>query len=123
VLRPIDPTGKGHLKLNPDYLNAVRAGLRAAASQPGGTSADVFGSFAEHVDGATGSAQINGQHDDAWYAGFVPATATSKPIVVVVTVEQGGFGAKAAAPVARQILSQWFFSHPGPWITGTSQTN
>ena len=26
-----------------------------------------------------------------------------------MTVEQGGFGAVAAAPVARQILSQWFF--------------
>jgi len=28
---------------------------------------------------------------------------------VVVTVEQGGFGAAAAAPAAREILSQWFF--------------
>ncbi len=45
----------------------------------------------------------------------VPATATSKPIEVVVTVARAGFGAQAAAPVARQILSQWFFGRKGPW--------
>jgi hypothetical protein len=37
-------------------------------------------------------------------------------------VEQGGFGAVAAAPVARQILSQWFFGHPGKFIAGSSKT-
>lgn len=122
VLRPIEPAPARHPKLDPLYLNAVRAGLRAAASRPGGTSDDVFGSFPEQVYGATGSAQITNHQDTAWYAGFVPASATSKPVVVVVTVQQGGFGAHAAAPVARQILSQWFFGHPGPWITGTART-
>jgi penicillin-binding protein 2 len=122
VLRQIDPAPTHHPQLDPLYLNAVRTGLRAAASQPGGTSDDVFGSFPEQVYGATGSAQITGHQDDAWYAGYVPASATAKPVVVVVTVQQGGFGARAAAPVARQILSQWFFGHPGPWISGTSRT-
>ena len=122
VLRSIDPAPARKLNINPLYLNSVRAGLRAAASQPGGTSAAVFAHFPERVYGATGTAQYNGQQDYAWYSGFVPASATSKPIVVVVTVDQGGFGAHAAAPVARQILSQWFFAHPGPWIAGTSRT-
>jgi Penicillin binding protein transpeptidase domain len=58
---------------------------------------------------------VMGQQDYAWYAAFVPSPATNKPIVVVVTVEQGGFGDHAAAPVARQILSQWFLGRPGPW--------
>jgi penicillin-binding protein 2 len=31
-----------------------------------------------------------------------------RPIVVAATIEQGGFGAQAAAPAARLILSQWF---------------
>src|SRR5580700_12158694 len=44
VLRQIDPAPTHHPKLDPLYLNAVRTGLRAAASQPGGTSDDVFGS-------------------------------------------------------------------------------
>ena len=52
----------------------------------------------------------------------MPASATNKPIVVVVTVEQGGFGAVGAAPVARQILSQWFFGNRGPFKVGSSKT-
>ena len=52
----------------------------------------------------------------------MPASATSKPIVVVVWVEQGGFGDVGAAPVARQILSQWFYGKPGAYVTGRSPT-
>jgi penicillin-binding protein 2 len=122
VLQEIDPPPKRDLNIDPLYLDTIRQGLRAAASQPGGTSAGLFKEFPERVYGKTGTAQSNGQQDYAWYAGFVPASASSKPIVVVVTVEQGGFSDRAAAPVARQILSQWFFGHPGPWIVGTSRT-
>ena len=42
--------------------------------------------------------------------------------MVVVHIERGGFGDVAAAPVARQILSQWFFGKPGAYKSGNSQT-
>jgi penicillin-binding protein 2 len=77
------------------------------------------------VYGKTGTAQYitdGAEQNYAWYACFVPASATSKPIAVVVWVQQGGFGAAAAAPVAREILSQWFFGKPGPYQAGTSTT-
>ncbi|HWF35580.1 MAG TPA: penicillin-binding protein 2 [Solirubrobacteraceae bacterium] len=122
ALQKIDPPAAGHININPAYLDAIRTGLRQAASAPGGTSASVMGSFPMPVYGKTGTAQHVGQNDQAWYVCFVPATATSKPITVVVTVEKGGFGAVAAAPVARQILSQWFTSKPGPYLAGTSKT-
>jgi penicillin-binding protein 2 len=122
VQRSFHPSARRHLSINPLYLETIRAGLRAAASQPGGTSADVFQNFPEQVYGKTGTAQYTGQQDYAWYACFVPATATSKPIVVVVTVQQGGFGAVGAAPVARQILSQWFFGNKGAYVAGSSKT-
>ena len=122
VLRAFNPPKERHLNIDPLYLETIRAGLRAAASQPGGTSADVFQNFPEQVYGKTGTAQYNGQQDYAWYACFVPSSATSKPIVVVVTVEQGGFGAVGAAPVARQILSQWFFGNKGSYVAGSSKT-
>jgi len=122
VLQRIAPPPVRHLNINPLYLDAIRAGLRAAASQPGGTSADVMGTFPEQVYGKTGTAQYTGQNDYSWYACFVPDWATGKPIVVVVWVERGGFGAVAAAPVARQILSQWFFGNPGKFIAGSSRT-
>jgi penicillin-binding protein 2 len=122
VLQEFNPPPARHLNVNPLYLATIQAGLRAAASQPGGTSADVFGNFPEQVYGKTGTAQYNGQQDYSWYACFVPPTATTKPIVVVVWIEQGGFGAVAAAPVAREILSQWFFNNPGAYVPGTSRT-
>jgi penicillin-binding protein 2 len=122
LLHTISPPPVRHLNIDPVYLDAIRAGLRASSAQPGGTSADVFRSFPEQVYGKTATAQYDNQQDYAWYAGFVPASATSKPIVVVVTVEQGGFGDVSAAPVARQILSQWFLGRPGPWVVGASQT-
>jgi hypothetical protein len=37
-------------------------------------------------------------------------------------VEQGGFGAVAAAPVAREILSQWFSGKAGKYVAGSSKT-
>ena len=115
-----------NIHINPAYLATIQQGLRAAASQPGGTSDDVFGNFPESVYGKTGTAQyFNSQDvetDYSWYACFVPASATSKPIVVVVWVEKGGFGDIAAAPVAREMLSQWFFGKRGPYVRGSSPT-
>jgi penicillin-binding protein 2 len=122
ILQLINPPIQRHLNINPLYLSTIQAGLRAAASQPGGTSYDVMGNFPEQVYGKTGTAQYNGQNDYSWYSCFVPRSATSKPIEVVVWVERGGFGDVAAAPVARQILSQWFFGNPGKYTSGSSQT-
>jgi penicillin-binding protein 2 len=122
VLQKIDPAPARHIPIDPFYLETIRQGLRAAASQSGGTSADVMGTFPEQVYGKTGTAQYTGQPDYSWYACFVPPSATSKPIVVVVHVERGGFGDVAAAPVARQILSEWFFGKAGAYKSGSSAT-
>ena len=122
VLQRIDPPPARTVSINPQYLDTIRAGLRAAASQPGGTSADIFSNFPEQVYGKTGTAQYSGQQDYSWYACFVPSSATRTPIVVIVWVEQGGFGAMAAAPAAREILSQWFFGKRGGFVAGSSKT-
>ena len=105
----------------PDLIKGF-GGLHQAAQSPGGTSDAVFGNFPEQVYGKTGTAQYTGQNDYSWYVCFVPAWATHKPILVAVHVEQGGFGAVAAAPVAREILSQWFFGKAGKYVPGTSRT-
>lgn len=123
ILDEIDPGPRRHLKISPVNLKIIRDGLRAAASQPGGSSADVMSNFPEPVYGAVGTAPFFNKGrlaDDAWYAAYVPATATGKPIVVVVTVQQGGLGAVTAAPIARQVLSQWFLGTPGPYRPGSS---
>jgi penicillin-binding protein 2 len=123
VLQKINPPFKRTLHWNESDRAAILTGLRDAASVPGGTSADVFGSFPKQVYGKTGTAQLGGgKADQAWYVCFVPSWATKTPILVAVTVEQGGFGAVGAAPVAREILSQWFFKRPGQYVAGASHT-
>jgi penicillin-binding protein 2 len=115
-----------NIGVSPTTLASISEGLREAAQS--GTSADVMGTFGKPVYGKTGTAQYiptsgpsKGEESDySWYACYVPDSATSKPIVVVVWVENGGFGDVSAAPVARQILSQWFYKSAGDFVQGSS---
>jgi penicillin-binding protein 2 len=106
LLQKVDPPPARRVKIDPAYRQAILDGLQAAASQPGGTSADVFAGFGHTVMGKTGTAERPGQADQSWYVAYAPDQR--RPIVVAVTIEQGGFGAEAAAPAARLILSDWF---------------
>ena len=106
TLQRIDPGPARHVKIAPQNRQAILDGLHAAATQAGGTSADVFRGFPHPVYGKTGTAERPGQADQSWYVCYVPDA--KRPIVVAVTIERGGFGAQAAAPAARLILSQWF---------------
>jgi len=121
VLQTINPPNASPIPLNPFYRTTILQGLNDAAQTSGGTSVDVMGNFPMKVYGKTGTAQYTNQPDYAWYACFV-IDNTNKPIVVVVHVEKGGFGDVAAAPVARQILSQWFYGKPGKYVAGTNSS-
>ena len=124
IIHSFSPVIRRHLNIDPTYLQAIQTGLRDAVTS--GTSADTLGSFPKEVYGKTGTAQYfnaqNQETDYAWYACYVPATATNKPIAVVVWVEKGGFGDVAAAPVAKMILGQWFFGKPGKFQIGANTT-
>src|SRR4030067_932350 len=50
--------------------------------------------------------------DHAWFAGFAPYDAPQ--IAVVVIVEHGGFGASAAAPVAREVFKAYLGKEAPP---------
>ena len=100
-----------HIAIDQSSRDAIKAGLHLAASTPQGTSGDVFAGWPQGrypVFGKTGTAERSGQRDQSWYVCFVPDPKGGRPIVVAVTIEQGGFGAEAAAPAARLILSKWF---------------
>jgi penicillin-binding protein 2 len=83
----------------------IMDGLHAAATQPGGTSADIFKNYRYPIYGKTGTAERGLDPDQSWYAVYVDHP--TKPIVVVTTVEKGGFGAETAAPAACLILNKW----------------
>ena len=104
--------------IDPAYQALVAAGLHAAAQSPQGTSDDVFGNFPRTVYGKTGTAEHTSQKDQSWYVVYAPDP--KRPIVIAITVEQGGFGAAAAAPAARLMLSEWF-GLPEKWVAGASK--
>jgi penicillin-binding protein 2 len=111
------------VKMNPAYRSVILEGLHRAASEQGGTSYDVFKGWPMRqypVFGKTGTAERGANPDQAWYACWV--MDKNRPIVVVVTVERGGFGAETAAPAARLILSQWFATGDRVFHAGSSQT-
>jgi penicillin-binding protein 2 len=95
------------LKLSP-YTWAIREGLYEAANNPSGTSFPVFNGFPIKVAGKTGTAETCGVScpDDSWYASWAPYN--SPKLVVVANVEHGGFGAQAAAPIAKKIYAAYF---------------
>jgi penicillin-binding protein 2 len=111
-----------HVRLNDSDLSLVMEGIHEAASQAGGTSADVWAGWnqAQHpVYGKTGTAEHLGKEDQSWYMAYV--ADPKRPIVLAVTVEEGGFGAETAAPIARLMASQWF-GKPEKFVVGSSKT-
>jgi penicillin-binding protein 2 len=116
-------TARRHVRFSETDQATIMDGLRRAAGEEDGTSADVFSGFAGGkltVYGKTGTVERPGQPDQSWYACYVPHP--SRPIVVVVTVEKGGFGAETAAPAARLILSNWFDLGKDKFKQGDSAT-
>jgi len=105
---------------NPDHVNFVRAAMASVANDSRGTAF----AFAQlglgdvKMAGKTGTAQSHnyksgqhGQHgavgewatrDNAWFIAFAPYD--DPRYAVAVLVEHGGFGADAAAPIAREIM-------------------
>jgi penicillin-binding protein 2 len=110
------PQVRRTLPFSSAQLQAVRSALYDAVYDPKGTSYAVRVPGLE-VAGKTGTAQVgrtrhgSGPEGDplnphAWFASFAPADHPK--IVVVVLVEHGGFGAKAATPTAMEIYRRYF---------------
>jgi len=91
-----------------------------------GTAWVAFRGAAYTAAGKTGTAQVftvaqNAKYnekmvperlrDHAWFVAFAPAEAPR--IAIAVLVENGGFGASAAAPVARQVMDAYLLGPDG----------
>lgn len=99
-------------------LGIVRSGLTGVTSGHG-TAAGAFYGFPLQqypVAGKTGTAEVQDKQPCAWFACYAPAN--DPQYVVVVMIEEGGFGGTMAAPVARRILEHLFGIPPGQGQTG-----
>jgi penicillin-binding protein 2 len=119
VLEEIQPPPRRHIRISDQTRNTILGGMERAAMEDGGTSFPVFGNFPIAIAGKTGTAQRGpGVPDQSWYGAIAPYK--DPKIVVVATVERGGFGVDAAAPVVARILEHYFRLHQTPAAGGLS---
>ncbi|AYH41893.1 penicillin-binding protein 2 [Azoarcus sp. DN11] len=110
----VEPEPIRTIPLKPEHLAAVRQAM--VDVNRAGTGARAFAGAPYSVGGKTGTAQVfslRGQRyvegrvserlrDHSWFIAYAPA---DKPtIALAVLVENGGFGAQSAAPIARQVI-------------------
>jgi penicillin-binding protein 2 len=107
-----------NLAYKPAHVEVIRQGLLGVAKE--GTSARVFAGTPYQSAGKTGTAQAvtigqkdkynaskleEHQRDHALYMAFAPAE--NPQIALAIVVENAGFGAAQAAPIARRVFDYW----------------
>ena len=124
-VREIAAQPSSRLDVKPEHLAFIRHALQGVNKE--GTSAAAFRDAKYPSAGKTGTAQVfslkgekYSEHklderlrDHAWFMAYAPADQPR--IAIAVLVENGGFGAQAAAPIARKLLDYYLLgSEPGP---------
>lgn len=85
----------------------LRRALQDVVSEPDGTAHSAFAGFPLRewpVAGKTGTAEVHGEQDTAWFVSYAPVE--DPRYVVGVVVSQGGTGGATSAPIAREIHEQ-----------------
>jgi penicillin-binding protein 2 len=125
-LEPLAPVREADVTLaTPEEWMRIYAGMVGAVTH--GTAAGAVGKNAAYpIAGKTGTAQVFsvGQNekynektiserlrDHSWFIAFAPADQPR--IALAVIVENGGWGASAAAPIARKVLDAYLLGDDG----------
>jgi penicillin-binding protein 2 len=115
-----------NLGFSPEHIAVVHQGLVGVTKE--GTSARVFSGAPYDSAGKTGTAQAvsigqkekynatkleEHQRDHSLYMAFAPAEQPT--IALAIVVENAGFGAAHAAPIARRVFDYWLLGqYPSP---------
>ena len=102
VVRTIAPETLHDTGVSSEVLGVVERGLVDVTET--GTAKGAFAGFGPTVAGKTGTAEVKGKDDYAWFCAYAPAEEPRYAVAVVV--EQGGHGGSVAGPAARNILAQ-----------------
>jgi len=123
--RPIAPQPSHTISAKPADIAVIRNALDGVIKE--GTGAAAFAGAKYAAGGKTGTAQVyslKGEkysaskvderlRDHAWFVAYAPADQPQ--IALSVLVENGGFGAQSAAPIARKVLDYYLLGAPvGP---------
>lgn len=118
VMRPhvlkevLDSSGTAVKTFEPEVLHATGVSEKSLAVMERalvdvtrtGTARGSFSGFGVTVAGKTGTAEVKGKDDYAWFCAYAPAEAPRYAVAVVI--EQAGHGGALAAPVARNVLAK-----------------
>lgn len=122
---PVAPKPLRRLDLKPGHIAVVKQAMVGVNRE--GTGARAFAGAAYTSAGKTGTAQVIGikqgekyvearvqeyHRDHSLFIAYAPAEEPR--IAVAVVVENGGFGARAAAPIARQVLDYYLLRRQPP---------
>jgi len=120
MVRDLEAAKPRKVDISQSTLDVVRRGLYEAANSVTGTSAAVFAGYPVRVAGKTGTAEVFGSDDYAWYASYAPAN--DPKYAVVVMIEQGGHGGSVAAPATRLIYDA-LFKMKSEKVTGAARSD
>lgn len=102
--------------VSPETARLVAQAMVRVVEEGTGKSARLEG---VQVAGKTGTAENPHGRPHAWFVGFAPAGAPQ--VAVSVLVENGGYGGRAAAPIARKVIQAALgasFEPPAPSSAG-----
>jgi penicillin-binding protein 2 len=114
VLEEFPPRVRREISVSAENLAFVRQALTGVVNEPKGTAFKARSKEIE-IAGKTGTAQVRGRGAEtggyetathAWFVGFAPAGRPK--IALAVIVEHGGHGGDVAAPVASEIVDNYF---------------
>jgi cell division protein FtsW (lipid II flippase)/cell division protein FtsI/penicillin-binding protein 2 len=88
--------------LAPESADFLARSMRSVVTA--GTARAALAGLDLPVAGKTGTAQVDVGEPHSWFAGFAPyGEPAARAIAFAVVVEHGGYGAKIAAPIGREI--------------------
>ena len=125
----------GRIALHPGNIELVRSAMVGVTTDPSGTAYLAFKGAPYSAAGKTGTAQVVGiaqnekynektveerHRDHSLFIAFAPAEPGAQPrIAIALLVENGGWGALAAAPIARAVMDYYLLGkEPAPGAAG-----
>ncbi|MBV8727067.1 MAG: penicillin-binding protein 2 [Candidatus Eremiobacteraeota bacterium] len=107
LVKNVEPVVNNHVPVTHEALSAVRAGM-SKVTDPGGTA---YGLAIDGLPfgGKTGTVETDNGNgpNTTWFVAYAPAQHTKLAMAVFVE-RSGGYGAQVAAPIAREIMVEYF---------------
>ncbi|MEI5999168.1 penicillin-binding protein 2 [Paraburkholderia bengalensis] len=134
ALRATVPKDDGRVDVKQADIDVVKRGMENVTMNPSGTAYQVFRNAAYLSAGKTGTAQVFSlqgakyhghalaEHlrDHALFIAFAPAD--NPKIALALIVENGGWGAQAAGPIARRVLDYYLVDRMKPGVEAAAVT-